>query len=166
MSQQEIKLGKQGFGTSAYKNAIDTTFTQLIPPPPPPPDVFTVEEFFELYNTLFYEIPATGEVNSHQFLINRSTEYIGFTEEKEEDIQILLDEITQLREELLATQQELITTQNNESIQSLETQQSQITPGTLITPTGAQIGGASNSPASTGGGGSAGGGSSTGGGGY
>lgn len=139
MSQQEIKLGKQGFGTSAYKNAIDTTFTQLIPPPPPPPDVFTVEEFFELYNTLFYEIPATGEVNSHQFLINRSTEYIGFTEEKEEDIQILLDEITQLREELLATQQELITTQNSASIQSLETAQTQIFPGTQITNNPTQV---------------------------
>ena len=133
MSQQEIKLGKQGYGATAYKNAIDTTFTQLVPPPPPAPQVFTVEEFFELYTTLFYEIPATGEVNSHQYLIDRSTEYIGFTEEKEQDIQVLLDEITQLREELLSTQQELIASQNTASIQVLENQQSQIVPGTLIT---------------------------------
>jgi len=167
MSQQEVKLGKQGYGANAYKNAIDTTFTQLVPPPPPVPEVFTVEEFFELYTTLFYEIPATGEVNSHQYLIERSTEYIGFTEEKEQDIQVLLDEITQLREELLATQQELITTQNSASIQALENQQSQILPGTLITSTGTQVGGGvSSGGGSVGGSAGGGGGSAGGGGGY
>ena len=38
---------------------------------------------------------------------------IGFSEEHEQDIQILLDEITQLREELLSTQKELTDLQNN-----------------------------------------------------
>jgi len=132
---QEIKLGKQGFVRNSYVNAIDTTFTQLIPPPPPVEDVITVEEFFDLYNTLFYEIPAEGNVNSHISLIQRSSEYIGFTEENDENVQILLDEITSLREELLQTQKELRDTElnalseNNEVTTGVEDEDVQNEPG-------------------------------------
>lgn len=138
---QKVNLGRRGFTTSAYKNAIDTSFTQLIPPPPPVENVFTVEEFFNLYNELFYEIPAEGGINSHRFLIDRSTEYVGFTEEKEEDIQVLLDEITSLREELLATQKELTEAQNSGSL-ALQAQAGEnfdIQTGTQITDTGTSL---------------------------
>ncbi len=117
MSEQ-IKLTKNGFEARAYKNAIDTSFSQLIPPPPPIVETATVEDFFELYDTLFYEIPSEGEADSHEFLIKRSSEYTGFTEESDQDIQILLDEITQLREELLSTQQELRDAQLEGSIKA------------------------------------------------
>lgn len=139
---QKVLLGRQGFVRNAYTNAIDTSFTQLIPPPPPVEEVVTVEEFFNLYQSLFYEIPAEGPVNSHAYLIQRSTEYIGFNEEKEEDIQILLDEITSLREELLATQKELqdVQTDINSTEQALtnqpeseEIETSELIPGTQIT---------------------------------
>lgn len=113
---QKVNLGRSGFIAPAYKNAIDTSFTQLIPPPPPVEEVFTVEQFFELYDQLFYEIPSEGNFNSHQFLINKSSEYIGFTEENEQDVQILLDEITSLREELLAAQVEIRNAQLNLSL--------------------------------------------------
>lgn len=144
---QKVNLGRRGFSTSAYQNAVDTSFTQLIPPPPPVEVVFTVEEFFELYNTLFYEIPAEGDINSHRFLIERSTEYIGFTEEKEEDIQVLLDEITQLREELLSTQKELEDAQNSGSL-ALQAEaglidNNQIQEGTQITEQNVSVGGSS-----------------------
>ena len=140
---QRVLLGRQGFVRSAYINTIDTSFTQLIPPPPPVEEVITVEEFFDLYTTLFYEIPAEGSVNSHTYLIERSKEYIGFTEENDENIQILLDEITQLREELLATQKELQDVQTsaieeNQAILNQQEQEerfgtSELTPGTQIT---------------------------------
>jgi len=147
---QEIKLGKQGFVRNSYVNTIDTTFTQLIPPPPPVEDVITVEEFFDLYNTLFYEIPAEGNVNSHISLIQRSSEYIGFTEENDENIQILLDEITSLREELLQTQKELRDTElnalseNNEVATGVEDEdvqnESGITAGTQFTAQSTVVG--------------------------
>jgi hypothetical protein len=147
---QEIKLGKQGFVRNSYVNTIDTTFTQLIPPPPPVEDVITVEEFFDLYNTLFYEIPAEGNVNSHISLIQRSSEYIGFTEENDENVQILLDEITSLREELLQTQKELRDTElnalseNNEVTTGVEDEdvqnESSITAGTQFTAQSTVVG--------------------------
>ena len=149
---QEVLLGRQGFIRNAYTNAIDTSFTQLIPPPPPVEEVVTVEEFFNLYQTLFYQIPAEGGVNSHTYLIERSKEYIGFTEENDENIQILLDEITQLREELLATQKELENVQLNaisENQQILTQTESElpedITPGTQITAQGTSVSGVGSS---------------------
>lgn len=129
---EKINLGRTGFVTKAYKNTIDTNFTQLTPPPPPVEEVISVEEFFNLYTNLFYEIPAEGDVNSHQFLIERSTEYIGFTEEKDQDIEALLNEITQLREELLATQEELRTAQTGDSSQT-QNQSTSLQEGTQIT---------------------------------
>ena len=131
---QKVNLTKQGFLSSAYKNAIDTSFTQLVQPPPPVEETVSVEQFFDLYQTLFYEIPAEGSINSHTYLIKQSTEYIGFTEEKEEDIQVLLDEITLLREELLDSQKQLRDAETSASIQSQTlAQSSELTSGTQIT---------------------------------
>lgn len=115
---QKVNLTKQGFLSSAYKNAIDVSFTQLVQPPPPVEETVSVEQFFDLYQTLFYEIPAEGSINSHTYLIKQSTEYIGFTEEKEQDIQVLLDEITLLREELLDTQKQLRDAETSASIEA------------------------------------------------
>lgn len=153
---KKVNLGRQGFEPRAYKNAIDVSFTQLIPPPPPQEDIITVDEFFGLYDSLFYEIPATGDINSHQYLINRSTEYIGFTEEKEQDIQILLDEITSLREELLTTQKELFDTQVSSSLELQNLEATQI--GTQITPTDNNVGQGGLSSGGSGGSGGGGGG--------
>lgn len=129
MSQQ-VNLGRQGFVAIPYRNTIDTSFSQLLPPPPPVEETVTVQQFFNFYDQLFYEIPAEGTVNTHQVLIQRSTEYIGFTEEKDQDIQVLLDEITSLREELLATQVEL---RNAQLSGSLPSNFGEIQDGTQIT---------------------------------
>ena len=56
-----------------------------------------------MYNELFFDIPETGPTNSHEFLIQRSSEYINF-EPNNEEIQALQDEIAQLRTELLCSE--------------------------------------------------------------
>jgi uncharacterized membrane protein YgcG len=66
----------------------------------------TVQEFFNLYNELFYQIPEVGDTNSHEFLIKTSRDYINF-EEENETILALQNEISNLRREILETQQEL-----------------------------------------------------------
>ena len=52
---------------------------------------------------MFYDIPPSGETNSHEFLVQQSGEYIDF-EANSEEIKALQDEIANLREELLNTQ--------------------------------------------------------------
>jgi hypothetical protein len=103
-----LNLRKTVLTKTGYSNAINTSFSELVTPPPPLEETISVEQFFDLYNSIFYDIPAEGNINSHQFLIERSQEYIGVSETTDEEVQILLDEITSLRQNLLDTEQELI----------------------------------------------------------
>jgi hypothetical protein len=102
----EYQLNKTQYPRSVYENVIDTSFTQNTPPPPLE-DTVTVEQFFTLYDKLFYDIPVSGEINSHTYIVKRSGEYINF-DNTNEDIQILLDEITSLQQENLVLNQRIL----------------------------------------------------------
>lgn len=71
---------------------------------------FTVDDFFTEYENLFLSIPIFGDNNSHEYLVRRSGELVGF-QRTNEDIQPLLDEITSLRQQLLESRQESINLQ-------------------------------------------------------
>lgn len=72
--------------------------------------IFSVEDFFEQYDNLFLTIPVFGDVNTHEYLVRRSSELVGF-QRTTEDIQPLLDEIASLRDQLLQARQENINLQ-------------------------------------------------------
>ena len=100
-----IQLNKTVYGRITYPNVIDTEFKQLIRPQTEvTSSAVTVNQFFNYYNDLFYEIPTEGDFNSHLELIKRSTEYVGVNQNTGE-IDALLDEINQLRLENLTLQQ-------------------------------------------------------------
>ena len=95
-----------------YNKLIDTSFKQL--------GVKSIEEqiaqqpnvndFFNMYNNLFYSIPELGVSDSHEYLIKKSSEYIGF-EANQDEIIALQNEIAQLRTDLLEAQKQVIETQ-------------------------------------------------------
>ena len=105
--QTKVTLNKNSFEKRQYEQTINTAFTQLVATDNDitVDDTPTVEEFFQDYNTLFFDIPKTGE-NSHETLIVQSTEYIGYSPINEE-ITALTEEITSLREQLLEARQQL-----------------------------------------------------------
>ncbi len=106
MSQtKNVDLRKEVFNKPQYEQVIDTSFSQLgvANISASAEDQISIEEFFGYYNSLFYDIPPMGEVNSHEFLVKNSGEYINFDQIAEEII-ALQNEITGLREELLAEQ--------------------------------------------------------------
>lgn len=99
-----ITVERKIFGKDSFSTVIDTKFNQLVPSDPtitsPPPT--TVEKFFEDYNTLFYDIPPSGSVNSHEELVIKSSEYIGISlENLEEEIRVLREENVYLKNQLL-----------------------------------------------------------------
>jgi len=103
---ENINLGRNVFDKNAFKNTIDTNFTQLVSVPDPTffdINLATVEDFFILYDKFFYDIPQFGESESHEYLIKTSSEYINY-KQVNEDIQELLDEIASLRQEILDIQ--------------------------------------------------------------
>lgn len=101
---EKIKIKKESFPKQKYPIIINTEFSQLINPSPQVENILTVDEFFELYDDLFFQIPIDGDIGSHKELIKRSTEYVGETQNTEE-IDLLLEEINQLRLELLEARQ-------------------------------------------------------------
>ena len=107
---QQVKLTKQVYDKNQYQKVIDTSFTQLVQPVTTPTGsgLPTVNQFFDYYNQLFFDIPKLGETNSHEYLIKTSTEYIGASALANDELQALVDEITQLRQENLELQQQLL----------------------------------------------------------
>ena len=103
--EQKVDTKKKVFNKSQYPKTINTQFSELgiTPINDSIAQTPTVEEFFSLYDELFYEIPALGTTNSHEYLVKTSGEYINF-EENNEIIEALQQEITQLREENLQLQ--------------------------------------------------------------
>ena len=116
-----VNLNRQVFDKKKFNETVDTSFTQLVSQPDPTffdLNLATVEDFFTLYNKFFFEIPKEGEVNSHTYLIRESSDYVGL-QANSEDIQALLDEIASLRQENLATRQELLDVINQTATQQL-----------------------------------------------
>ena len=89
--KQKINLNKTVFNKRTYEKTIDTSFKELgvksiqeqIDEQP------TVQEFFDMYNVLFYEIPDLGATNSHEYLVKTSGELLG--DEVNDELIILLE---------------------------------------------------------------------------
>jgi hypothetical protein len=107
-------LNKTVYNRREYINVIDTSFTQITPTTPVE-DTITVEQFFQYYNKIFYDIPAEGNINSHAYLVKTSGDYINASTINT-DIQLLLDEITTLRQQLLIAEQQNVNLQISSSL--------------------------------------------------
>ena len=98
-----VTLIRQAFDKEAFNQTVDTSFTQLgvteVDLSFFDPNLATVGDFFTIYNNLFFLIPKTGP-NSHTTLIDESSDYTNYLPNQAE-IQALLDEITELREQNL-----------------------------------------------------------------
>jgi hypothetical protein len=105
-----VDIQKKVYNKQQASTVIDREF-KTYAPPVPVQDPDTVEELFRLYNKLFYTIPVEGEINSHQYLLKKSSELANFDRTTEE-FQPLLDEIGQLRQQLLNANQQIFDLQN------------------------------------------------------
>ena len=106
---EKVDLIKETFASKIqYQEVIDTSFTQLVVPTPIIDDALNIpniDEFFQNYEQLFFEIPKFGETNSHEYLIKTSQAYVG-SQVINDEIVLLQQEITQLRRQLIEIQRE------------------------------------------------------------
>ena len=98
----QIPVQKTVFDKNQFSRVVDTQFSQLINAGEGELS-FSIDDFFELYDQLFYQIPTEGEINSHRFILQREADYLGVSI-SQEDVQALLDEITSLRQQVLDSQ--------------------------------------------------------------
>lgn len=102
----DVKISKTVYNSSQFNTVVDRGF-KTFAQPPAVEDEPTVEEFFALYEQLYYDIPIKGDNFSHEYLIQKSSELVDF-EKDTSDIQPLLDEISTLRAQILDYQEQLI----------------------------------------------------------
>lgn len=107
----EINLNKKVYARNQYEKVINTKFSQLATSPslttPVTTPTITVDEFFQNYQQIFFQIPKLGATNSHEYLVKTSSEYIGATKINDE-LQALIDEINLLQQQNLELNQQII----------------------------------------------------------
>ena len=115
MAKEKVQFEKEVYGKVSYPKIVNTEFSELVSVEDAElavPDQLTVAEFFEEYDRLFFLIPRNGANASHSFIVERSSSYIGVTGQADE-IQALLDEINDLRVQLLSANQEIVNLSTN-----------------------------------------------------
>lgn len=101
-----IEIKKTVVGTNEFSKVVNRDFTTFVQPTQQT-NTDSIDELFRLYDKFYFEIDLTGETNSHEYLIRKSSELVSL-EQTTEDIQPLLDEIAQLREQNLQLNEQLI----------------------------------------------------------
>lgn len=103
---RSVEIKKTVFDNTKFTKVVDRSFNTFVLPPVDTTD--DVANFFRLYEDLYYVIDVLGETDSHEYLVRKSSELLTF-DAVTQDIQPLLDEIAQLREENLALNQQIVT---------------------------------------------------------
>jgi hypothetical protein len=104
----QISFDKSVFNKGDFDKLINKNFNQLINTLDNQENIsFTLDDFFQIYENLFIQIPKEGDINSHRYMMNRAAEYLGVKLADETDIQALLNEITTLRNDLLVSNKTL-----------------------------------------------------------
>ena len=101
-----VKITKTVFNSEAYTDVIDRQF-KIFKQPEPIVDTDTVEELFRLYEKLFAQIAIEGPNQTHQYLVERSSELYA-VDNQLDAIQPLLDEIASLRSQLLDSNRQIL----------------------------------------------------------
>ena len=100
----QIPVQKTVFNKDTYGRVVNTQFSQFLNQNAVEETLsFTVDDFFQLYDELFYQIEKEGDTNSHQYILRKEADYLGVSI-SQDDIQALLNEITSLRQQVLESQ--------------------------------------------------------------
>tara|TARA_R100000541_G_scaffold41538_1_gene48980 strand:- start:150 stop:521 length:372 start_codon:yes stop_codon:yes gene_type:complete len=102
----EINIEKTVYNRKEFERVVDRGFKTFVPPVEIA-DLDTVTELFRLYNKLYLEIPLRNSNSSHEYLIRRSSELVDL-DEGDDQLQPLLDEITNLRSQLVEANEDIL----------------------------------------------------------
>jgi hypothetical protein len=103
---REVKIQKTVYDKGNYGKVVDRSFSSFKQEEEIP--VFkSVDDFFKDYEDLYLEMAIEGDEKSHRYLYERSGELLDI-QNAETDIQPLLDEIAELRQQLLEANNKIL----------------------------------------------------------
>ena len=103
---KKVDIKKTVFNASSYVDVIDRSFKHF-KAPEPIVDTDTIEELFRLYEKFYAQISIEGPNQSHQYLVERSSELYA-VDNQLDAIQPLLDEVASLRTQLLDSNRQIL----------------------------------------------------------
>jgi len=112
----KVPIRKTVLNKTEFDKSVDRSFKSFVTVQDVE-EVQTVDEFFKLYNKLYYEIPIDGDENSHEFLVKESSKLIKI-EITNEELEPLLQEISDLRAQILQLNQAAV--EREEEFSNLE----------------------------------------------
>ncbi len=97
---RKIRLNREIFGARESRDYLDEEFSEL------KVKNYTVEEFFEFYDELFYDIEKEGHL-SHSTIVAKSTDYVGTPPNpKDQDILDLKEQVRDIQFEIDSIEEE------------------------------------------------------------
>jgi len=109
-----IELQKRHYDQASTSELLDRGFSEIAKTK----DKLTTDNFFSLYQELFYDLPKQGK-KSHTYLIEESTKYIGgYEDPKDDKIDILLDKLTEIETAQIQTPSEHPLFRNGTAVRS------------------------------------------------
>jgi hypothetical protein len=98
---EKVIINTTSYNRSQFGQVVNNQFNQFTTTPTASIALtIDVNQFFQAYENLFFQIPKVGDTKSHQYLVNQSSAYIG-GQDTNQEITALLAEVTALREENL-----------------------------------------------------------------
>ena len=96
-----LKLTKTIYGSTKAHEALDEEFVEFAP------KKFTINDLFDMYNLLFYDIIKEGKKHSHFNIIQESIRYAGYPiNPKEADAEELRAQIQQIEDDIWSIENE------------------------------------------------------------
>jgi len=91
-----LKLETEQYASKSLRNNVNTNFSEFVKPPIDE----DIEQFFQIYREIFYDIPKRGE-QSHTKLLEDSKDYVeDYVDPKDTTITTLLNKVEALQEQI------------------------------------------------------------------
>ena len=100
---ERINLDKGVFSKESFDKLVDRNFKSLGQTTDTTGTEFTITDFFALYESLFYQIPKEGDLESHRYIFNKTAAYLGIPVGDELDIQALFFSLSSVKLPSLST---------------------------------------------------------------
>ena len=92
---ERLELNKTIYGATKAYGSLDEEFEEFISNP------YTLDDLFDMYNSLFYDIIKEGKKHTHFNIVQESIRYTGKpANPKDSDIEELMNQLKQLEDEI------------------------------------------------------------------
>lgn len=98
---ETLNLTKTIYGAINAHDSLNKEFVEFMP------KAYTIDDLFDMYNSLFYDIVKEGKIHTHFNIVQKSVKYAGYpTDPRDLDIGDLKNQIQQIEDDIWSIENE------------------------------------------------------------